>query len=283
MRVLAGLQGNLDRLGRTQQQLSSGKQLSRPADSPTGTVAAMQLRSAARAQDQYARNAGDGLGWLDTIDGALTSTVQVLHRVRDLTVAGLSTGTAGPSARQALATEVAGLRETVIGLANTRYLDRPVFGGTTSGAVAYDPSGAYVGDSGSVSRTVAAGDPMRVDVAGPGVFGSADTGLLGVLSDIATHLTGDPAALATDLDALDDALAQVSTALADVGARAARIEQAAQAAQRTGDTLRAQLSDVEDIDLPKTLIDLSLQQTAYQAALGAAGRVVQTSLLDFLR
>jgi len=48
-------------------------------------------------------------------------------------------------------------------------------------------------------------------------------------------------------------------------------------------TLRSQLSDVEDIDLPNTIMELNLQQTAYQAALAATARVVQPSLLDFLR
>ncbi|MDQ1656541.1 MAG: flagellar hook-associated protein 3 FlgL, partial [Cryptosporangiaceae bacterium] len=44
-----------------------------------------------------------------------------------------------------------------------------------------------------------------------------------------------------------------------------------------------QLSDVEDIDLPKTITDMQLQQAAYQASLAAAAKVVQPSLVDFLR
>lgn len=284
MRVLAGLQGNLDRLGRTQEQLSSGKQLTRPSDSPTRAVSAMQLRSAARAQDQYARNASDGLGWLGTIDSALTSTLDAVRRVRDLTVQGMSTGAAGPDARAAIAIEVKSLREAVIGLANTRYLDRPVFGGTTAGNAAYDSAtGAYVGDPGSVDRTVASGAVVPVNVVGTDVFGNAGTGLLKVLDDISVHLTSDPSALSADLGELDTALQATTTTLASVGARYSRVEQAQKAAGLSGDSLRAQLSDVEDVDLPKTLVDLSLQQTAYQAALGAASRVVQTSLVDFLR
>jgi flagellar hook-associated protein 3 FlgL len=56
-----------------------------------------------------------------------------------------------------------------------------------------------------------------------------------------------------------------------------------QAANDRVDALTTQLSDVEDIDLPKTISDMALQQTAYQAALGAAAKVVQPSLVDFLR
>jgi flagellar hook-associated protein 3 FlgL len=49
------------------------------------------------------------------------------------------------------------------------------------------------------------------------------------------------------------------------------------------DNLTQQLSDVEDIDLPQTITDMQLQQTAYQAALAAGAKVVQSSLIDFLR
>jgi flagellar hook-associated protein 3 FlgL len=45
----------------------------------------------------------------------------------------------------------------------------------------------------------------------------------------------------------------------------------------------AQLSDVEDVDLPKTIMDMQMQQTSYQAALAATAKVIQPSLIDFLR
>jgi len=286
MRVLDGLQGNLDRLGTTQQRLSSGKLVTKPSDSPTAAVSSMQLRAGARAQAQYSRNATDGLGWLNTIDTALTSTLDNVRRVRDLTVQGMSTGSAGSDARAAIAKEVAQIRDAVIGLANTRYLDRPVFGGTTSSSAAFDvTTGAYTGDSGTVMRTIAPGTTVQVDIGGQATFGDNTTGLLKVLADITTDLTGPtPAAsLSTDLGNLDTALKNITGTLATVGARVNRLETARATADLNVDTLKTQLSDVEDIDLPKTLMDLSLQQTAYQSALGSAARVVQTSLVDFLR
>jgi flagellar hook-associated protein 3 FlgL len=48
-------------------------------------------------------------------------------------------------------------------------------------------------------------------------------------------------------------------------------------------SVTSQLSDVEDVDLPKTIMDMQLQQTSYQAALAAAAKVIQPSLIDFLR
>src|SRR5690348_16990287 len=86
--TLAGLQGNLSRLGDLQQKLSSGKQISKPSDSPTDTVAAMQMRSQISGNTQWSRNAADGIGWLGTIDQTLSSAMDSARRARDLTVQG---------------------------------------------------------------------------------------------------------------------------------------------------------------------------------------------------
>lgn len=297
-RVLQNLQGNLTRVGNLQQQLSSGKQISRPSDSPTGTVSAMQLRGESRAVQQYERNADDGLGWLLTIDNALTSSLNQTGRVRELVLQGKSAGAAStPDGRAAIAVEVENLRKSLIQVSNTRYLDRPVFGGTTSGPQAFDSDGAFVGDAGRVLRTVSdagrfprvVGDEdgmVQVDANGVDVFGAngSDSQLFTVLERVASNLrAGDNNALDVDLADLDTAIGNIKTNLSDAGARYNRIEQNRTTAQDRQLSLRTQLSDIEDIDLPETIMNMQLQQTAYQAALQAAAKVIQPSLMDFLR
>ena len=171
--VLVGLQGNLSRLGDIQQRLSSGKQIARPSDSPTGTVAAMQYRGDLAAAKQYARNADDGLGWLGLTDGTLGNIMDQVQRTRSLILQGMSNGSGGsPDARAAIASEVDQLHDATIGLANTRYGDRPIFGGTTTSVSAYDMAGNYLGDNGTVQRTVSDNVKVQVATPGPSVFGS---------------------------------------------------------------------------------------------------------------
>jgi flagellar hook-associated protein 3 FlgL len=282
---MIGLQGNLNRLQRLQEQMTSGKLIARPSDSPGGTIAAMQLRGDLRLTGQYARNANDGIGWLGTLDGTMTNMVDDLQRVRDLMVQGMSAGTSDVAgAREAMATEIDNLRGALLTTVNTRYLDRPVFGGTTAGSEAYDVNGNYVGDSGAVYRTVADGTRVRVDSSGPDVFGTGATGVFGLLSSVSASLrANNPASMAPELDDMDVAIGRVSTELASVGTRYNELMQLGQTATDRQTTLTSQLSDIEDIDLPKTITDLQLQQTAYQAALSATAKVLQPSLVDFLR
>jgi len=283
-RVLNNLQRNLQQGAKIQEQLSSGKQINRPSDSPTGTITSMELRGDKRLAQQYSRNADDGVGWLGTLDNTLDSTSSLVNRARDLAVQGLSSGTNDAAAKEALAAEIDQIKASMIGYSNTQYLGRPIFGGTTMGEVAYDTNGAFVGDTGQTTRTVGPNSKVRVDASGPEAFGTGDTQIFAVLQGIADGIrSGDDKALGASLEKLDAASDTMKTTHSNVGARYNRIEQMKTSAQDRLLSVTSQLSDVEDIDLPKAIMDMQLQDTAYQAALAAAAKVIQPSLIDYLR
>jgi flagellar hook-associated protein 3 FlgL len=71
--------------------------------------------------------------------------------------------------------------------------------------------------------------------------------------------------------------------VAEIGARAARLERAQQINSDQAIALSSRLAQTEDIDLPETIMKLQMQQVGYQAALAATAKVLQPSLLDFLR
>jgi flagellar hook-associated protein 3 FlgL len=287
---LAGLNNNLAAVNKLQQQLTSGKVLTRPSDSPTDTNIAMQTRSQQAAVDQQANNITDAQSWLDQTDSTLRNMITIGQRIRDLTVQGSNTGaTSGPAA-QAIAAEVSSLRDSLLGMANTTVLGRPLFGGVTTGATAYDPaSGAYTGvlaASGEpvpVTRRLSDVENIRIDITGREAFGTGSTDLFSVVGDIATHVTDDPTQLAADLTALDASLNQMLVAVAGVGARSARVETAASVNKDSQLSLTTRLSGIEDVDLAKTTMELQMQQVTYQAALSVTAKTLQQSLVDFLR
>ncbi|MFL6107052.1 MAG: flagellar hook-associated protein FlgL [Marmoricola sp.] len=283
-RSVGALQSGLGRLSKLQEQLATGRVLNRPSDSPTDTTSAMRIRSSIADVKQYGRNAQDGDGWLTQVDSALTSANDQVLRARDLALQGANSGSSGPTARAALAAEVDQIRSGLIDTANSSYLGRPVFGGVTAGAKAYDATGSYVGTPGSVNRTVSEGTTIRVDVDGNQAFGPAGNSLFDHLAALSTALrAGDQAGITASITALDADRNQITTTQTDVGARQLRVESAIQASSDSELKLSTSLSNVENADLPKTIVDLQMQQTAYQASLAATSRVMQPSLLDFLR
>jgi flagellar hook-associated protein 3 FlgL len=282
-RSLGSLQNSLSRLSEIQEQLSTGRILNRPSDSPSDTTASMRMRSALSDQQQYARNAQDGLGWLGQIDTTLQGVNSQLRRARDLALQGANAAT-GQDARDALATEVDQIREGMIASANTTYLGRPVFGGVTDQRTAYNPDGTYAGVPGAVTRTIGDGVPVDVQVDGQDVFGVDGASVFDDLAALSAALrAGDDAAIGDGIDALNADMNRVQSTISDVGTRYNRVEQAAQAAKDAEITLSTRLAEVENTDLPKAMVELQMQEVAYQAALASTARVLQPSLVDFLR
>ena len=280
---LAGLQASLARLQETQTRLSSGKAIQRPSDSPTGTMAALRLQADVDRYDQLDRNAADGLARLGTADNALTDGLATLREVRDAVVQGTNASLSAND-REALAAQVDGLRQSLLTVANTKYLQQPIFAGTAGSTDAYDANGTYQGDAGSSTRTIALGVKVAVNIPGQDAFGPAGDDIFKLLSDISNDLRTDPSKLsATDLGQLDAGYLRMQNALSTVGSRYHQIEIMQARNQANQLDTKNQLSDVEGVDLPATTVDLQMQEVAYQAALGATAKAIQPSLVDFLR
>jgi len=288
--VMDGLQANLSRLQKTQEQLSSGRRINRMSDSPVDGAAAMRLRAEQAANEQVGRNVDDGLSTLGAADTTFTSMTSMLVRVRQLVVAGLN-GTNGPDERAAMATEIDQVKDGLIGLANTQYLGRPIFAGTQDVPAAYDPTtGQYLGNGTAVQRSVSTDGSTTLGVTVPGsdafstLFANGDE-TAGILTRISAALRAPngTAALNTELSNLDAASATMQTARSLVGTRYNRLLSIQGAGQTQLDSVTAKLATAENIDLPKTIIDMQIQSTSYQAALGASAKIIQPSLVDFLR
>lgn len=304
-RSMDNLQLSMLAMQKLQDQLSSGKQIRTPSDNPAGAVAAMSMRSDTKRTEQYVRNAQDGLGWLGTADNTLTSALDSIQRVRALVLQGAN-GTADTESRAALAQEVKTAKEGLLGLANTTYLNRPIFAGTANPAgqtpplATYDATGAYNGNTGAVMRSIGPSASVQVNFDGPSIFGDATIDdLWKTLDDIDAHLSSSnpadieklthsyttgapPVTMKSDIDRLDERALNIQNRLSEIGARYHRVEQMQERAEDNLLTLSSNLSEVENIDLPKTIVALQLQQTAYQAALAATAKVIQPSLVDFL-
>jgi flagellar hook-associated protein 3 FlgL len=291
--VLTDLNDISNRLAKTQQRMSSGKQITRPSDDPYGTSRALSLRTDIAGTQQYQRNVGEATAWQSVTDSALSKITEAVQRARDLAVQGAS-DSAGQAARNAAAAEIDQLIESVKQEANASYGGRYVFAGTATNTAPYAVAGAdtYQGDTAAVAREIGPGVSVQVNVIGQSLLGdgqaAADGKLLNVLRDISQHLksgiTADANSLrTTDLQNLDTNLDALSQTRATVGATTNRLESADSRLQEVEESLTKLLSNVEDADMAQTYTDFSMQQSVYQSALHAGANIVQQSLLDFLQ
>jgi flagellar hook-associated protein 3 FlgL len=281
------LQSNMEQLAKLQEQATSLKAISRPSDNPTGTAESLTVRAEQRAVDQYRRNADNGNGWLTTIDSALTATNTILNRIRDLTVRGANDGSMSAPAKEALAVELVGLKDDLLKQANTTYLGRNVFAGNTDAGVAFNADYSFNGLGGdSVQRRINSDTTVRVDADGAAVFGTAAGGdsVFELVDDIVSELRGTANVnVGPRLAQLDDRMKTIAGQHAQIGAQQNLVERAQDSLLAQKGSLEAQRSSVEDIDLGQIILELKTQEVTYQSALAVTARVLQPTLMDFLR
>lgn len=126
--VLMNLQRNLKRMQGYQDQLSSGRSISRPSDNPLSTSRIMGLKTNLKTNAQYQRNIDSSLSWLGMTEVALMSASEVMQRARELAVYG-ATGTHTAESRRAIADEVEQLIGNMVQISNTDIEGRYIFGG----------------------------------------------------------------------------------------------------------------------------------------------------------
>jgi flagellar hook-associated protein 3 FlgL len=295
--VLADLNSVSAKLTRSQLKASSGKEITRPSDDPFHATQAMALRQGLAGNRQYQRNVQDGQGWTDETESALDDITANIGRARDLLVQGGNDAT-DPTSRRAIATELNQIIDAIKQAAGKSYRGSYVFAGTETSVRPYEQGAddSYHGDDGGLDpaipgivREIGPGITITINSVGKDILGegqsAADDKVLDVLRDAVDHLNaGDGASVrSTDLQRLDANVDHVLEVRAANGAKSSRLEAAYSRLQQSEESTVSQLSNVEDADIAKTLIDLNSQTAAYQAALRAGANLVQSSLMDFLR
>ncbi len=280
---LNDLSQTFSKLTDLQDEAASLKKLRKPSDSPADTVSAMQLNSSINRNTQYATNLNDATAWLGNADSTLQSIVTQLQRVNTLVVQAAN-GSADSTSQNAIASEIDSIKQSLIGLANTQQGNRPLFGGTTAGSVAYDANGNYVGTSANVMRNVAPNQTVQVNVNGDQVFGTPGNDLFTTLTNLSAAIrSGNTAQLQTLQTTFNSQNQNVETQLAAVGSAEQRV-QSLQTQNSSNDvTMKQNLSTLTDADVAQVMMQLQTQEVAYQAALEATAKAITPTLADFLQ
>jgi flagellar hook-associated protein 3 FlgL len=287
-RLLSDLRASTHRIATAQRQIASGKRIDKPSDDPLATHNALRLRSELAGIAQDMRTIDDTKGWIDTTDSALATITETVHRARELALQGAN-GSIGQTERNKLADEVDQLIETAKSAANSSYGGRYVLAGQDTDDPPYSSGvvDAYDGDSGPIARQIGPGVSVQINVPGVNVLGNggADNKLLSTLRKLSADLRSGnlPGLRGPALTNLETNLEDVTSARGTIGALSTRLDAAQARLAQVEESTTSLLSQNEDTDIAKAMIDLTTQQSVYQAALQSGQSLIQPSLLDFLR
>ena len=288
-RSLDRLQSRIQAYERSQSELGTGKKILKPSDDPTGARRSMSLRNALASHERNLSNISDARGYLDATDSQLQSALDRVSRARELTTRAASN--TGEGDRQALASELREIREELVGIANARHQDRPLFAGwSTDVAVEQDPDLGFVGTGEQISRRISDSEKVRINVtAGEWLSLDGTTGdgadLLSTLDGLVEQLeTGAPAGdIGPRIDQLKAFADNIGEELSQIGATTNRVDSARARAEDQRLTVRTELSEVEDVDVAEGVMELQVQQVGYEATLQALSQALPPSLVAFMR
>lgn len=274
-----------------QEQVSSGKKVNKPSDDPVTAVRGMHYRSSLNEIEQYKRNADEGLSWMSTTDEALSEVTSVLQRVRELTVQGLN-GTNDQSARTAIAEEINQLKEHLGEISNSQKAGRYVFAGTDvktppfRGDDTVPNSAKEFRNNNDLKLELQVGqnNNVQINVLGKNIFNNdGNGGIFKVLSDIVSDFNSSTESTNDHLAKLDSQMDHLLSERSELGARMNRMELSISRLDGLEVSTTSLLSKEEDVDISRVIIDLKAQENVQRAALSVGAKIIQPSLVDFLR
>ena len=309
--AIRNIQRNRVGLEQLQIRASTGKRINRTSDDPSGASQVLALKNALGRIEQFKRNMDSATASLEAAENTLSGVTNVLIRLRELAVSA-DTEVAEFNLIQP---EVEQQFDELLKLANARSGNKSfIFGGFLNGSAPFTASGGFV--EGSPSPTVTFGGntgEIRVQVgenaflatnlngreiftgdvqAGDVGFGDTDDNLpdpprvniFEVVADFRDALrTQDTDAIFQVISDFDQAIDQVLNARGISGARLNRVETSKNQLASFELTLQKERSAIEDDDFIRTVTELQTRELTFEASLSITARLLQTSLLDFLR
>ncbi|OQP00177.1 flagellar hook-associated protein FlgL [Parageobacillus toebii] len=290
--MLRNLSASYARLGKYQDQLATGKKINRPSDDPVIAMKGMVYRTNLTEVEQFKRNFSEAYNWIENSDAALDKATQALQRIRELVVQA-SNDTYEVSQRAAISEEIKQLTEHLASIANTKVGDKYIFNGTDTLKQPVDLSQTppvVSQNTDEIKIELSKGIYIPVNVNPTKVFNYDNTakgnGLFSDLEFLNNDLndaTKSGKDISQYLSYIDQHINNLLSARAELGARLNRVELMEERVDQQEVIAHRILSDNEDADIERVITDLKTQESVHRAALGVGARIIQPTLLDFLR
>jgi flagellar hook-associated protein 3 FlgL len=285
---LRNLNNNLTRTEKLQDQLASGKLISKPSDDPVGITFAMRYRSEVASNEQHLRNVDAATSFLDNVDSALEHSTQVMQRIRELTVQA-DNATNSKASRDAIAAEIEQQLQELVNIGNTQFNGKYVFNGQLTDQAPYpltvNPETVNT-DEGAMLYEVGIGIKMQVNVTGSDIYGKstdADNTFKNIKELITAIRDGNSPGMNTALSRIDSRMDKFLAIRSDVGARMNRMEFIQGRLKEVDKNLQELQSKIEDANMAELITVMKTNESVYQASLATGAKIITPTLIDFLR
>jgi flagellar hook-associated protein 3 FlgL len=291
-RTLLNINSQLRELASIQEKLATGHRVNRPSDDPIDARRAIEIRAQIRQNEQFLDSIESVTPLLAETESVLRGANNFLLRAQELAIRGANE-TLSQIQLDQIALEINQLLEQTIVEANRETNGKHLFGGTRTLTTPFVATRdinneitdvTYAGNSEVIELSFSAAGSTPINEPGDAAYING-TDVFQLLIDIRDELrAGDQTTIrAARLDEIKSAQQQILNSVAKLGAFSNRIERVSNSVQDLVINFEEQLSNKIDADYAETVLDFNIRQNAFEASLNAAARVLQPSLLDFVR
>ena len=286
--VLNSLYKNTQQLFKLQEVVSSGKRINRPSDDPVGTGKILDYRKLLSSIDQYKENITRGKTQIELTESCLEAIDDLVLKARRIAVE----QSAGElETRPTAAQEVKNIYDQILQLANTRLGNTYILSGHQTDTAPFsrdtDYNATYHGDDGDLRIIVGASLNRKINVTGEDALRSG-VNVFDALRDLINGLedpdtTAGTAQIEAQAMPLSNALDQIKAVRAEAASTFTGLKSTENQLANFKLNIEDMLSDTENADIAQAIAELQIQKTAYETSLATAARILQRSLMDFLR
>lgn len=290
--TLSNINLNYKKLMEIQEKLSSGKQINRPSDDPSSTRKILGLKTEEIQVQQYSNNTESAKEQINYTFNTLENIQEILTKVKELTIQAAN-DTLGQSERRVIASELNELLESTLQFSNTDNNGQYIFSGTKTTTTPFsanrDSNGkissiSYVGNNEEINYQVGPNTYIQINIPGGILFQNNEIfSTLISLRDALDTSVFDSSAFSDLRNTLDTATDTFSSETTRFGAKATRLEMTARSLENSQIALKELISYTEDADIASLIMDLKHQENILQTSLETGARIIQPTLLDFLR
>ena len=285
---------NLSRMEKYQYQLATGKKIQMPSDDPVVAARSLKLRTDVAQIEQYKKNVEDAQSWLDITETAVGNVGDIFTRVRELTV-DASNGTKTQDDLNKIKSELQQLKIQLTHVANTTYAGRYIFSGYQTNKPLMDENGVYtidVANTELIKYEVGIGDDMNINILGGDLFNIPSTNavngnsarMIQSIDNLLLNIdSGESAAISASLGDIDSIVENILRIRSDIGARQNRLDLTSNRLENDYLNFSDLMSKNEDVDEAETIMYLTNEEYVYKASLAGGARIIQPSLVDFLK
>ncbi|TVM00951.1 MAG: flagellar hook-associated protein 3 [Candidatus Brocadia sp. WS118] len=290
--TLSNINLNLKKMQEIQEKLSSGKRINRPSDDPSGARKVLGLKTEELKYQQFSGNTEIAKERMNYTFNSLENIQEILSKIKELGIQA-SNDTVGQSEREIIARELDELLESVLQFTNTDNDGRYIFAGTKTSTIPFSAtrdslgrisSVTYDGNNEEINYQIGPNTYIQINIPGGTIF--QDRGLFSTLISMRDALessTFDSSVFLNLRNTLDVATDAVLTEITSFGAKTNRLELTSQSLENLRITLKELISYTEDADVASLIMDLKNQENILQSSLETGARIIQPTLLDFLK